>query len=153
VLVRFAATIPLRHVHAGEVRCEDFLDDLKAGPADGRPRRPSSAVTLAPIWMRPAMRPGSSFGIEPKCLCPSSPQGSLRAITSCLRDIERELHTIRTRIHHQNSRVFRILTPITQPRLMVVFRKQSLGDLKSRSISLQAEKPVHTVRQVFGPAP
>src|SRR5215216_4362355 len=30
------------YVHAGEVRCEEFLYELKAGPAGGRLRRPSS---------------------------------------------------------------------------------------------------------------
>jgi hypothetical protein len=37
------ASIPLRRVRAGELRCEEFLYELKAGPAGGRLRRPSSA--------------------------------------------------------------------------------------------------------------
>jgi hypothetical protein len=37
------ASVPLRRVHAGEVRWEKFLYELKAGPAGGRLRRPSSA--------------------------------------------------------------------------------------------------------------
>jgi hypothetical protein len=37
------ASVPLRHVPAGEVRWENFLYELKAGPAGGRLRRPSSA--------------------------------------------------------------------------------------------------------------
>ena len=37
------AGVPLRRVRAGEVRCEKFLYELKAGPAGGRLRRPSSA--------------------------------------------------------------------------------------------------------------
>jgi hypothetical protein len=36
------AGVPLRRVRAGEVRCEKFLYELKAGPAGGRRRRPSS---------------------------------------------------------------------------------------------------------------
>jgi hypothetical protein len=36
----------LRRVRAGEVRCEEFLYELKAGPAGGRLRRPSSAGSL-----------------------------------------------------------------------------------------------------------
>jgi hypothetical protein len=36
------AGVPLRRVRAGEVRCEEFLYELKAGPAGGRLRRPSS---------------------------------------------------------------------------------------------------------------
>jgi len=37
------ASVPLRRVRAGELRREDFLYILKAGPAGGRLRRPSSA--------------------------------------------------------------------------------------------------------------
>jgi hypothetical protein len=37
------ASVPLRRVRAGEVRCEEFLYELKAGPAGGRLRRPPSA--------------------------------------------------------------------------------------------------------------
>jgi hypothetical protein len=37
------AGVPLRRVRAGELRCEEFLYELKAGPAGGRLRRPSSA--------------------------------------------------------------------------------------------------------------
>jgi hypothetical protein len=37
------ASVPLRRVRAGEVRCEEFLYELKSGPAGGRLRRPSSA--------------------------------------------------------------------------------------------------------------
>src|SRR5512132_2635692 len=36
------ASVPLRRVHAGELRWEEFLYELKAGPAGGRLRRPSS---------------------------------------------------------------------------------------------------------------
>src|SRR5215207_3744834 len=36
------ASVPLRRVRAGEVRREEFLYELKAGPAGGRLRRPSS---------------------------------------------------------------------------------------------------------------
>jgi hypothetical protein len=32
----------------GEVRCEEFLYELKAGPAGGRLRRPSSAGSTSP---------------------------------------------------------------------------------------------------------
>jgi hypothetical protein len=38
-----ATGVPLRGVRAGEVRREEFLYELKAGPAGGRLRRPSSA--------------------------------------------------------------------------------------------------------------
>jgi hypothetical protein len=37
------ADVPLRRVRAGELRWEDFLYELKAGPVGGRLRRPSSA--------------------------------------------------------------------------------------------------------------
>jgi hypothetical protein len=37
------AGVALRGVRAGELRCEEFLHELKAGPAGGRLRRPSSA--------------------------------------------------------------------------------------------------------------
>jgi hypothetical protein len=37
--------VPLRRVRAGELR-EEFLYELKAGPAGGRLRRPSSAGNL-----------------------------------------------------------------------------------------------------------
>jgi hypothetical protein len=36
------ASVPLRRVRAGELRREEFLYELKAGPAGGRLRRPSS---------------------------------------------------------------------------------------------------------------
>ena len=36
------AGVPLHRVRTGEVRCEEFLYELKAGPAGGRLRRPSS---------------------------------------------------------------------------------------------------------------
>jgi hypothetical protein len=39
---RVACSVPLRRVRAGEVRCEEFLYELKAGPAGGRRRRPPS---------------------------------------------------------------------------------------------------------------
>jgi hypothetical protein len=39
------ASVPLRRVRAGEPRWEKFLYTLKAGPAGGRLRRPSSAGT------------------------------------------------------------------------------------------------------------
>ena len=37
------ASVPFRHVCALELRCKKFLYELKAGPAGGRLRRPSSA--------------------------------------------------------------------------------------------------------------
>jgi hypothetical protein len=37
------ASVPLRRVRTGELRWEKFLYELKAGPAGGRLRRPSSA--------------------------------------------------------------------------------------------------------------
>src|SRR5215218_9104389 len=39
------ASVPLRRVRTGELRWEKFLYELKAGPAGGRLRRPSSAGT------------------------------------------------------------------------------------------------------------
>ena len=49
------ASVPLRRVRAGEVRWEEFLYDLKAGPAGGRLRRPSSAGsdTRPGRWLAP----------------------------------------------------------------------------------------------------
>jgi hypothetical protein len=52
------ASVPLRRVRAGELR-EEFLYELKAGPEDGRLRRPSSAgrpqhggaLTMPPAWI------------------------------------------------------------------------------------------------------
>jgi hypothetical protein len=41
------ADVPLRRVRAGELRWEEFLYELKAGPAGGRRRRPSSAGSTA----------------------------------------------------------------------------------------------------------
>jgi hypothetical protein len=51
-------SIPLRRVRAGEVCCEEFLYILKAGPAGGRLRRPSSAgggppTTVGGVWHLP----------------------------------------------------------------------------------------------------
>jgi hypothetical protein len=45
------AGVPPRRVRAGEVRWEKFLYELKAGPAGGRLRRPSSAGSTTP-WAR-----------------------------------------------------------------------------------------------------
>jgi hypothetical protein len=36
------SSVPLRRVRTGELRREEFLYELKAGPAGGRLRRPSS---------------------------------------------------------------------------------------------------------------
>src|SRR5215218_5565310 len=42
------ASVPLRRVRTGELRWETFLYELKAGPAGGRLRRPSSAGNRSP---------------------------------------------------------------------------------------------------------
>jgi hypothetical protein len=48
------ASVPLRRVHTGELRWEKFLYILKAGPAGGRLRRPSSAGSDATATGLPA---------------------------------------------------------------------------------------------------
>ena len=40
------ASVPFRHAYAIELRCKKFLYELKAGPAGGRLRRPSSAGSV-----------------------------------------------------------------------------------------------------------
>jgi len=54
------AGVPLRRVRAGEVRCEEFLYELKAGP--GRPeaaRRPGNDTTITGEPASPST-PGST---------------------------------------------------------------------------------------------
>ena len=67
---------------------------LRAAGGGGRPRPPPHAICTAPPFIQRL-----SFGTKPKCLGPSSPQVGLRAITSRLRNIKRELHSVRTSIH------------------------------------------------------
>jgi hypothetical protein len=45
------AGVPLRRVRAGEVRCEEFLYDLKAGPAGGRQAVLASDLVPATITL------------------------------------------------------------------------------------------------------
>jgi hypothetical protein len=47
------ASIPLGRVRAGEVRCEEFLYELKAGPAGGRRPPSGPAAARRPPGNRP----------------------------------------------------------------------------------------------------
>jgi hypothetical protein len=77
---------------------EEFLYELKAGPAGGRRRRPPSDGTLTSNGT-PDYDQRSSFGIQSELLGSTSPQVGLSNIASCLRDIKRELDAIRTGIN------------------------------------------------------
>ena len=63
---RVACSIPLRRVRAGEVRCEDFLYEFKAGPAGGRLRRPSSAGAKLgrPVTRRRKFSPSRRYTLD-----------------------------------------------------------------------------------------
>jgi hypothetical protein len=81
------ARVPLRRVRAGELRWEEILYELKAGPAGGRLRRPSSAGRPGPgrwvptcVASRP-WTPRTSFAVA-MMRCPTSTAGIPRSRSS-----------------------------------------------------------------------
>src|SRR5215211_687203 len=77
------ASVPLRRVRAGELR-EEFLYELKAGPAGGRLRRPSSAGNDATVTVGPAS-PSTPTRARARHGCPRCwPGASGRAVLGCV---------------------------------------------------------------------
>ena len=61
------ASVPLRRVRTGELRREEFLYTLKAGPADGRRWRPSAAgSTSGRVPGRPCCRSRTTAALTPQ---------------------------------------------------------------------------------------